>query len=75
MKFKISAKRKDTGKWWQFGQISEGKYGPQLSFKKTPELVAFIEASEGWINFSMFDDDGKDRKPAEQAQQEVKAPF
>lgn len=60
MDYKISAKRKDTGKYWQFGSIKEGKYGPQLSFRKTPELLAFIEASGEWLNFALFSDKPKE---------------
>lgn len=55
MEYKVSGKRKDTGKWWQFGSIKQGKYGPQLSFKKTHDLMAFIEGSGDWINFALFE--------------------
>jgi hypothetical protein len=62
MDFKVSAKRPD-GKWFNFGRIKEGKYGPQLSFKNTPELKEHILQGGEWLNFSMFPADDKS-KPA-----------
>ena len=63
----VSAKRKDTGKWWGFGNIRVNQWGnEQLSFKKTPEFKAFLRAcfeddTTEWINFSLFDGDKKDK--------------
>ena len=58
----ISRKRQDTGKSWRFGNIKQGKFGPQLSFKKTPELVALWESTQegGWLNFSLYESKPKD---------------
>jgi hypothetical protein len=58
MNYKVSGKRKDTGKWWTFGNIKTNQYGNlQLSFKNTDEFKKFIEASGDWLNFSLFPDD------------------
>ena len=53
--YTVKFKRVDTGKYWIGGNVKEGKYGPQIGMKKTPELMAYLDsvASGGWINFSL----------------------
>ena len=67
--YKVSSKNKSTGKWWGYGNIKEGKFGPQLSFRKTPELIALFNETPdgGWINFALFED-----KPKEASNEESK---
>lgn len=62
---KYLAKKKIDGKWRTFGSIKEGKFGPELSMKKTDELIALIKAEGDWLNFALFKDDrSADKKPA-----------
>ena len=65
MNYKISAKRKDTNRWWSFGKVSEGKYGPQIGIKKTKEFMDYINSvtDGGYINFSLFEEDQKKDEP------------
>lgn len=60
MKFKVSAK--SNNKWRIFGQIKEGKFGPNLSFRNTQELRDFINSAGDWVNFSLFPDDDKSKE-------------
>lgn len=64
MEYRVKAKK--DGKYWTFGSIKEGKYGPQLSFKKTPELMALINAPGEWLNFALFEDQKKPIDPETQ---------
>lgn len=65
MDMKVSAKRKDTGKWWIFGNLKsrnyEGREQLQLSFKVTPELKEYMELAlqDEWINFALFENESK----------------
>ena len=58
MDYKISSKRKDTGKWWTYGNFKRGDKGYKLGMKKTPELIAYWnEVKEGeYLNFLAFED-------------------
>ena len=70
---KICTKRKDTGKWWSFGNIKPSdKGGWRIGIKKSPELMALInDTKDGeWINFLTFEDD-KENKTAPKAQPEL----
>ncbi len=60
MDFKVKAKK--DGKYWTFGQIKEGKFGPQLSFKNTPEVKALFVEGGDWVNFALFANDDKPRE-------------
>ena len=53
----VKFKRVDTGKMWICGNLKDGKYGPQIGMKKTPELEAYLNsvASGGWINFNIYE--------------------
>lgn len=66
--YKVSAKRPDTGKFWQYGNMKTNQYGNQvIGMKVTPELLLLLEANKGnWVNFSLFEDDGQRPKPASQ---------
>lgn len=52
----VKFKRIDTGKQWIAGSIKEGKYGPQIPMRKTPELQAYLDsvAVGGWLNFNLY---------------------
>jgi hypothetical protein len=56
MEYNIKFKRIDTGKQWIAGNVKEGKYGPQIGMKKTPELNAYLDSipDGGWINFNLY---------------------
>jgi len=51
----VKFKRVDTGKYWGAGKLKEGKYGPQIGMRMTPELRAYFDSvKEGeWINFNL----------------------
>lgn len=51
----VKFKRVDNGKYWIGGKISEGKYGPQIGMKMTPELRAYFNsvADGAWVNLSI----------------------
>jgi len=63
MKYNLSTKRKDTGKYWSFGNMKEGdpeyKAKFNIGIKITPEFRGLIEAAGdgGWLNLSAFEDD------------------
>ena len=62
-KYKLVAKRGNTGKSWIFGNLATNKWGnPNLSFKKTPELRALLEAGGEWLNFAIYEDEPKPEK-------------
>jgi len=65
---KVKFKRVDTGKYWTAGDVKEGKYGPQIGMKVTPELKAYLDTAVigGWLNFSI------DKPYDKAAKQEVK---
>lgn len=63
-KYKVSAKRTDTGKWWTFGSVKKNTYGNlTLGLKVSEDLKNLIRAKKDgeYVNFSLFEDDeGKD---------------
>jgi hypothetical protein len=64
MNYKIKAKI--DGKYFTFGNVQEGKYGPRLGLRMSPELRKMLEGTvDGqWVNFSLFAEEGKDAAPA-----------
>jgi hypothetical protein len=67
-KFKVSKKLGD-GKWFTFGTVKPNQYGNlTLGLVVTEELRKLMaeSANGGWLNFSLFEDDGekKDVKSA-----------
>lgn len=64
MDYTVKFKRVDTGKYWIAGKCKEGKYGPQIGMKKSPELKAYLDSvpDGGWINLSL-DKPYEDKKP------------
>lgn len=78
MDYKVSSKRKDNGKWWGYGRIRTNQYGnPQLSFKKTPELMQiFNDAPDGgYINFALFEEKPKEQEAPQQPDNDNSIPF
>jgi len=65
MEYTVKFKRVDNGKTWIAGNCKDGKYGPQIGMKKTPELKAYLDsvADGGWINFNLYAPD-KPKSPA-----------
>ncbi len=67
MKYNLSTKRKDTGKYWSFGNMKQGdpeyKAKYNIGIRVTPEFMALVnEAGEGgWINLNAYEDDGEKR--------------
>jgi len=63
MKYNLSAKRKDTGKYWSFGNMKQGdpnyKAEWNIGIRLTPEFLSLVEdAGEGgWINLNAYPDD------------------
>ena len=58
--YNVSKKRGE--KWWSYGRIAINKFGNlQLSMKITPELQELVNG-EGYLNFSLFEDDGGNYK-------------
>ena len=63
MKYNLSAKRKDTGKYWGFGSMKKGdpnyKAEWNIGIRNTPEFRALIEAAGegGYINLNAYPDD------------------
>ena len=57
MEYTVKFKRVDTGKQWIAGKVSDGKYGPQIGMKVSPELKAYLDSVEvgGWLNFSLYE--------------------
>lgn len=55
MEYTVKFKRVDTGKYWIAGNCKDGKYGPQIGMKKTPELKAYLDsvADGGWITLNL----------------------
>lgn len=72
--YKVSAKRADTGKFWQFGNLKHNaEYGNwRMGVKVTPELKALIAANDGkWLNFSLFAENEK-KEPSAEAKEGIK---
>jgi hypothetical protein len=66
MNYDIKYKRADINKWWGAGRLNRSPKGHlQIGMRKTPELVAYIEAvpAGGYINFSLFEPDGDKKTP------------
>lgn len=77
MNFNVSAKNA-AGKWWRWGKIEEGKYGPRLSFKNTPEFKEWLAQQGDWINFSLYEEKEAPNKKIEKtppAQLDDEIPF
>lgn len=57
MEYEIKFKRIDTGKQWGCGKIKEGKYGPQIGMKVSPELKAYLDSVDvgSWLNFNLYE--------------------
>jgi hypothetical protein len=58
-------KKNAAGQFWSHGNVKKNQYGNySLGLKVTAELRKVVEetADGGWINFSLFPDDGE-RKP------------
>jgi len=57
MDYTVKFKRVDTGKQWIAGNCKDGKYGPQIGMKMTPELRAYLDSvTEGqWLNFNLYE--------------------
>ena len=73
-KYKVSAKRLDTGKWWTFGSLAKNKWNNwSIGMKMTPELRALLASKQDgdWINFSLFEDESN---PAQQNQAPITEP-
>lgn len=62
----VKFKRVDTGKYWIGGKVTEGKYGPQIGMKVTPELRAYLDSVDvgAWLNFSIDKPKDKPKSPA-----------
>jgi hypothetical protein len=62
--YEISAKKKNTGKWWGFGRVTKSEqYGSlRIGMRKTPELIELFNDTPdgGYLNFSLFEP--KDKK-------------
>jgi hypothetical protein len=58
-------KAKIDGKYKTLGKIKEGKFGPQLSFKKTEELKQLWFAEGDWLNFNLYPDEEPKNKPVD----------
>lgn len=52
----VKFKRTDTNKPWVAGNVKEGKYGPQIGMKMTPELRAYLDSVQmgSWLNFNLY---------------------
>lgn len=57
MDYEVKFKRVDTGKFWGAGKLKEGKFGPQIGMKMSPELRAYLDSVQegGWLNFSLYE--------------------
>jgi len=69
--YNVSAKRADTGRWWQFGRLEHNsQYDSwRIGMKVTPELIALVKANEGkYVNFSLFEKEEKRDTPPEAKQ-------
>lgn len=66
----IKFKRVDTGKQWIAGSLKQGKYGPQIGMKVTPELRAYLDSVQigGWLNFNLYEPYEKKEQAAPQAE-------
>lgn len=75
MNYKISTKRKDTGKWWTFGNQKTTEKGISQGFRKTPEFMQLVNETPdmGYINFVLFPDEPKVQ--AEDVNQDSGIPF
>ncbi len=53
----VKFKRVDTKKAWIAGNLKQGKYGPQIGMKLTPELKAYLDSVPmgGWLNFDLYE--------------------
>lgn len=68
---KYNVKQKVDGKLFTFGNVQPGQYGPRLGLKVSPQLRNMIanSADGGWINFNLYQDDGKYGQRQEQSSQ------
>ncbi len=57
---KYALKDKRNGKWWTFGNLTDGDRGPKVGIRLTPELREMIASKKDgdWLNFLGFADDG-----------------
>lgn len=59
--------KKINGKWLTLGEIKKNQWGNlQLSMRKSPELQTLFDSDEKWLNFSVFEDDGKGKKAVDE---------
>lgn len=61
-KFNLTTKRKDTGKWWSYGNMkASDRGGYSLGIRKTPEFMDLVNSVDegGWINLSAFEEKEK----------------
>lgn len=63
--YEVKFKRVDTGKYWGAGKLKEGKYGPQIGMKVSPELKEYLDSVPvgQWLNFNLY---STQPKPEEQ---------
>lgn len=76
-KYKVSAKRADTGKWWTFGNLKKNNYGNlQLSLKVSEDLKNLIRGKKDgeYVNFSLFEDDDSKNNAHNKAKGDAYAP-
>lgn len=68
--YTVKFKRVDTGKQWIAGNCKNGKYGPQIGMKVTPELKAYLDSVSlgGWLNFNLYEPYEKSRDVNETAE-------
>lgn len=70
MNFKASAKV--NGKWWTFGSVKKNQWGNlQLSMKNTQQLKDFVNNGGEWLNFSLFEEEGKPQTAHNEAKQDA----